>query len=71
MVEPHVRILGPDAGLVSFRLVGEETGAVWTKPFSAAFSLVYQKLDGEWKIAHVHDSSRLDEPASPSADGRS
>jgi hypothetical protein len=24
MVEPHVRVLGADAGLVSFRLVGEE-----------------------------------------------
>ena len=71
MVEPHVRILGPDAGLVSFRLVGEEVGAGGTRPFSAAFSLVYQKLDEGWKIVHVQDSSCLDEPTSPGADGQS
>ena len=69
LVEPHVRILGPDAGLVSFRLVGEESGAGGTRPFSAAFSLVYQKLDEGWKIVHVQDSSRLDAPASPGAEG--
>lgn len=63
MVEPHVRVLGADAGLVSFRLVGDEASARGTKPFSAAFTLVYQKLDGEWKIVHVQDSSRLEAPA--------
>lgn len=63
MTEPHVRPLGDDAGLVSFRLVGEETGASGTKPFSAAFTLVYQKIDGAWKIVHVQDSSRLEAPA--------
>jgi ketosteroid isomerase-like protein len=62
MVEPHVRMLGADAGLVSFRLVGEEEGPQGTKPFSAAFTVVYQKLDGEWKIVHVQDSSRLEAP---------
>ena len=68
VLKPHVRVLGPDAGLVSFRLVGEETGVGGTKPFSAAFSLVFQKLDGEWKIVHVQDSSRLEEPAPPTTD---
>ena len=63
MVEPHVRVLGADAGLVSFRLVGEETGTRGTRPFSAAFTLVYQKLDGDWKIVHVQDSSRLETPS--------
>lgn len=63
MVDPHVRILGADAGLVSFRLVGEEAGARGTKPFSAAFTLVYQKLEGGWKIVHVQDSSRLEAPS--------
>lgn len=70
LVEPRVRILGPDAGLVSFRLVGEESGAGRTKPFSEAFTLVYQNLDGEWKIVHVQDSSRNDDPASPPASSR-
>ena len=63
MVEPRVRLLGADAGLVSFRLVGEEASVRGTKPFSAAFTLVYQKLDGDWKIVHVQDSSRLEAPA--------
>lgn len=31
VLKPHVRVLGPDAGLVSFRLVGEETGVGGTK----------------------------------------
>jgi hypothetical protein len=65
MVEPRVRILGLDAGLVTFRLSGEQTSAGETKPFLAAFTLVYQKLDGAWKIVHVQDSSRLDGPPSP------
>lgn len=63
MVDPHVRLLGADAGLVSFRLVGDEVSARGTKPFNAAFTLIYQKLDGEWKIVHVQDSSRLEAPA--------
>lgn len=63
IVKPHVRVLSAEAGLVSFRLVGEEASARGTKPFSAAFTLVYQKLAGEWKIVHVQDSSRLETPA--------
>jgi hypothetical protein len=65
MVEPRARVLGSDAGLVSFRLIGEEISASGKKPFVAAFTLVFQKLDGVWKIVHIQDSSRLDEPASP------
>lgn len=63
MVEPHVRVLSADAGLVFFRLVGEEASERGTRPFSAAFTLVYQKLDKDWKIVHVQDSSRLEAPA--------
>jgi hypothetical protein len=64
MVQPRARVLGSTAGLVSFRLVGEEISAGGGKPFLAAFTLVFQKLDGVWKIVHVQDSSRLNEPAS-------
>ena len=63
MVEPHVRVLSADAGVVFFRLVGEEASERGTMPFSAAFTLVYQRLDGDWKIVHVQDSSRLEAPA--------
>ena len=61
MVDAKVRMLGGDVGLVSFRLMGNETpsgGA--THPFSEAFSLIFQRARGEWLIVHVHDSSRLD-----------
>lgn len=61
MVDAKVRMLGGDAGLVSFPLIGNETprgGA--TRPFSEAFSLIFQRVRGEWLIVHVHDSTRLD-----------
>jgi hypothetical protein len=60
MVDAKVRMLGEDAGLVSLRLTGDETpsgGA--TRPFSEAFSLIFQRVRGEWLIVHVHDSMRL------------
>jgi hypothetical protein len=61
IVDAKVRMLGGDAGLVSFRMIGSETpsgGA--THPFSEAFSLIFQRVRGEWLIVHVHDSMRLD-----------
>ena len=61
MEDAKVRMLGGDAGLVSFRLTGNETpssGAM--RPFSEAFSLIFQRVGGEWLIVHVHDSTRLD-----------
>lgn len=64
MADETVRMLGEDAGLVSFRLLGSETpsgGA--TRPFSEAFSLIFQHIRGEWLIVHVHDSTRS-EPTS-------
>lgn len=61
IVDPKVRMLGSDGGLVSFLLVGTETtGGGVPRPFSEAFSLVFQRIRGEWLIVHVHDSSRLE-----------
>ena len=58
IVEPRVRILGADAALVAFRLVGSETPKDGTtRPYSAAISLIFQRVRGEWLIVHVHDSS--------------
>jgi hypothetical protein len=58
IVDPEVRMLGGDAGLVSFRLLGTETPTEGpAHPFSAAFSVVFQRIQGEWRIVHVHDSS--------------
>jgi hypothetical protein len=60
MAEPKVRMLGADAGLVSFRLKGSETpsGAA-AHEFLESFSLIFQRIGGEWLIVHVHDSTRL------------
>lgn len=61
IADPKVRMLGSDAGLVSFLLVGTETtGAGVPRPFSEAFSLVFQRIRGKWLIVHVHDRSRLE-----------
>jgi hypothetical protein len=60
IADAKVRMLGADAGIVSFRLVGNETprgGA--PRPFSEAFSLIFQRSRGDWSIVHVHDSTRL------------
>ena len=57
IVEPRVRILGANGALVAFRLVGSETSKDGTmRPYSAAFSLIFQRVRGEWLIVHVHDS---------------
>lgn len=61
IADAKVRMLGGDAGLVSFRLIGNETpSAGATRPFSEAFSLIFQRVRGEWLIVHVHDSMRLE-----------
>ena len=60
MVESKVRMLGADAGLVSFRLTGTETpSAARAHEFLESFSLIFQRIEGKWLIVHVHDSSRL------------
>jgi hypothetical protein len=63
IADSEVRMLSHDAALVSFRLLGSETlsnGS--TRPFSAAFSMVFQRIRGEWLIVHVHDSSPAADP---------
>ena len=56
--EPRVRILGADAALVAFRLVGKETHSDGSsRPYSSAYSLVFQRYRDEWKIVHIHSSS--------------
>ena len=57
MVDPRVRVLGADGAVVSFGLVGDETTGGGSRPFDEAFTLVYERVDGVWKIIHVQDSS--------------
>jgi hypothetical protein len=60
MVDPKVRMLGADAGLVSFRLTGSEApSGAGPHEFLEALSLIFQRIDGEWLIVHIHDSTRL------------
>ena len=57
IVQPRVRMLGADAALVAFRLVGKETNSDGSsQPYSAAYSLVFQRYRDEWKIVHIHTS---------------
>jgi hypothetical protein len=61
MSDANVRMVGGDAGVVSFRLIGSETPRDGTaRPFSEAFSLIFQRVRGEWVVVHVHDSMRLE-----------
>lgn len=57
LASPHVRLMGPDAAVVSYvRLVQKfESG---TEPVTAAFeeTRVWQRIGGEWKHVHFHRS---------------
>lgn len=57
MMEPRVEVLGPDAGVVSFRY---EATAVDTagssQQLTAAVTAVFERRDGEWKIVQAHES---------------
>lgn len=72
IVDPRVRVLGTDAALVAFRLVGQETNSDGgSRPYSAAYSLIFQRQKNIWKVIHVHSShgpvpgsgSRTDRPS--------
>jgi ketosteroid isomerase-like protein len=66
IVEPRVRILGPDAALVAFRLIGDETNSTGgSRRYSAAYSLIFQRERKVWRVVHVH-SSHGPVPGSPS-----
>jgi len=61
---PQVRMLGPDAALVWFRLAGEETGNGRSRPYSALFTLVFQHQDDQWRIVHIQDGDCPDSASS-------
>lgn len=55
--DPKVRMLGSDAALVAFRLVGSETNSSGnSRVYSGAYTLVFQRQTNEWKVVHVHSS---------------
>ncbi|HJP82059.1 MAG TPA: nuclear transport factor 2 family protein [Fimbriimonadaceae bacterium] len=60
IADPHIRTLSSNSALIVFRLIGKETNSKGaTRDFSECFTLVFQRIRQDWKIVHVHDSSRL------------
>lgn len=57
MMSPQVEVLGPDAGVVSFRYRGEAVDTAGsTEQLTAAVTVVFERRNGEWKIVQAHES---------------
>ncbi len=57
-VEPHVEVLGPDAGVVSYGFRGQVvTPDGETQDYSGALSIVFERRDGDWKVVLIHESA--------------
>ncbi|MEP6705436.1 MAG: nuclear transport factor 2 family protein [Acidobacteriota bacterium] len=55
--DSRVRLLGKDAALVTFHLVGQETNSDGgSRRYSGAHSLIFQRQKNVWKVVHVHSS---------------
>lgn len=58
MIAPHVRLLGPDAGIVSYvRLVQSVTASVTPVTSRSEETRVWQRINGRWQHVHFHRSS--------------
>lgn len=57
MMEPQVEVLGPDAGVVSFRYQGEAVDTAGNpQKLTAAVTVVFERRSGEWKVVQAHES---------------
>ena len=58
LVQPHVRMLGDDVGVVCYNRIVQTTDARGA-PVSACFeeTRVWQFQDGDWKHVHFHRSA--------------
>ena len=57
MTSPHVRLLGPEAAVISYvRLVQKLDGTGSPVTAASEETRVWQKLDGQWKHVHFHRS---------------
>lgn len=57
MMEPQVEVLGPDAGVVSFRYQGEAVDTAGNaQEMTAAVTTVFERRGGEWKVVQAHES---------------
>jgi calcium/calmodulin-dependent protein kinase (CaM kinase) II len=58
MIAPHVRVLGPDAGVVSYvRLVQSIDVEGVPVTSRSEETRVWQRIDGRWQHVHFHRSS--------------
>lgn len=58
MSQPHVRMLGPDAAVLSYvRLTQYLDGAGTPQTSRVEETRVWQKIDGSWKHVHFHRST--------------
>lgn len=57
MMEPQVEVLGPDAGVVSFRYEGTAVDTAGnSQKMTAAITAVFERRNGEWKVVQAHES---------------
>ncbi|HEX3658323.1 MAG TPA: DUF4440 domain-containing protein [Pirellulales bacterium] len=57
MASPHVRMLGPDAAVVSYTRLVQRADAAKTPSLSAANETrIWQRLQGRWRHVHFHRS---------------
>jgi hypothetical protein len=58
LASPHVRIMGDDAGVVSYvRLIQRLDGGGNPVTVAIEETRVWQKIDGQWKHVHFHRSA--------------
>lgn len=57
MMGARVEVLGPDAGVVSFRYRGEAVDTAGnTQEMTAAVTVVFERRGGQWKVVQAHES---------------
>jgi ketosteroid isomerase-like protein len=57
--EPIIQVMNKNAAIISFTLEAESIGLDGTKSKEmGALTYVWNKIDGKWKIVHIHDSPK-------------
>ncbi|HET6327959.1 MAG TPA: DUF4440 domain-containing protein [Planctomycetaceae bacterium] len=65
LVSPHARLLGPEAGVVSYVRLIQKLDANGSPVTSAVEETrIWQRIQGEWKHVHFHRSETAHAPAS-------
>lgn len=58
VTDARVEVLGRDGGVatLTYRSQPVDTAGQSDEPFEAAFTLVYERRDGNWKVVQTHES---------------